>query len=238
MSSTRAPGDLSPDRTGTAQAAGSRTGPPLDAAPAAHTAPGHGPGSPPTHASRLADDACEFFTRWRDGDDRALDALVHLLTPVLWHLARAYRVDTAAAEDAVQATWLSLVRSADRIAEPQAVLRWLSVTVQREAARASRSAARTRPTEPELMPDDGPTVDGPESVVMDRTSSSVLWRHVTRLSERCQRLLRVIAFSDRPEYGELSKELGMPVGSIGPTRGRCLAKLRESLANDPAWSRP
>jgi hypothetical protein len=59
---------------------------------------------------------------------------------------------------------------------------------------------------------------------------------VTRLSDRCQRLLRVIAFHDRPDYSKLSTELSMPVGSIGPTRSRCLKKLRESLGTDPAWS--
>jgi RNA polymerase sigma factor (sigma-70 family) len=192
----------------------------------------------PASGSRLADAACEAFRQWRAGDERALDRLVRLLTPVLWHLARAYRVDAAAAEDAVQATWLAMVRSAERIEDPQAVLRWLSVTVQREAARTSRSAARAEPVEPEHLPqDDLPAVQGPEQQVLDRAADSVLWRHVTTLSERCQRLLRVIAFSDRPEYAELSRELAMPVGSIGPTRARCLTKLRESLASDPTWSR-
>ena len=204
------------------------------------TSSGHAvlrPGAPASGRS-LADEACDEFRRWRAGDERALDRLVRLLTPVLWHLARAYRVDAAAAEDAVQTTWLSLVRSADRIEDPQAVLRWLSVTVQREAARTSRSAARTEPREPEQLPDDLPAAEGPERLVLDRATGSVLWRHVTTLSERCQRLLRVIAFSDRPEYAQLSRELAMPVGSIGPTRARCLTKLRESLAADPTWSRP
>jgi DNA-directed RNA polymerase specialized sigma24 family protein len=62
-----------------------------------------------------------------------------------------------------------------------------------------------------------------------------LWEHIARLSERCQALLRVIAFADRPDYASVAESLGMPVGSIGPTRGRCLAKLREQLNNDPKW---
>ena len=62
-----------------------------------------------------------------------------------------------------------------------------------------------------------------------------LWRHIEQLSDRCRTLLRVIAFADRPDYAELAKSLGMPQGSIGPTRGRCLAKLRVLLADDPAW---
>ena len=194
--------------------------------------------SAPEHSSyahRLADSASMAFAAWRDGEPEALDRLVHLLTPMLWHLARAYRVDRAAAEDAVQTTWLALVRSADRIEDPQAVLRWLSVTVQREAARLSRAAARTEPTEPTDLPGGTPALD-PESLAIDGTNSTLLWRHVTRLSDRCQRLLRVIAFHDRPDYSKLSTELSMPVGSIGPTRSRCLKKLRESLGTDPAWS--
>ena len=62
-----------------------------------------------------------------------------------------------------------------------------------------------------------------------------LWQHVEGLPERCRALLRVIAFADRPDYAELAKALGMPQGSIGPTRGRCLAKLRLALAADPSW---
>ena len=57
----------------------------------------------------------------------------------------------------------------------------------------------------------------------------------SELPERCRRLLRVIAFADRPDYAAVAEALGMPVGSIGPTRGRCLAKLRAQLAADPAW---
>jgi hypothetical protein len=55
------------------------------------------------------------------------------------------------------------------------------------------------------------------------------------LPERCQQLLRLVAFSDRPDYQAVSEALDMPIGSIGPTRGRCLAKLRTSLASDPSW---
>ena len=56
-----------------------------------------------------------------------------------------------------------------------------------------------------------------------------LWAAVDGLPERCRRLLRIVAFENRPDYRELATELGMPVGSIGPTRGRCLAKLRVAL---------
>jgi hypothetical protein len=63
----------------------------------------------------------------------------------------------------------------------------------------------------------------------------VLWTHFEELPPKCQALLRVVAFADRPDYAAVSEALKMPMGSIGPTRGRCLAKLRTALANDPAW---
>jgi DNA-directed RNA polymerase specialized sigma24 family protein len=81
-----------------------------------------------------------------------------------------------------------------------------------------------------------PVNDLPEASVLRRADDQRLWEHVAQLSQRCQALLRVIAFADRPDYADIAKALGMPVGSIGPTRGRCLAKLRLQLANDSAWS--
>jgi len=71
--------------------------------------------------------------------------------------------------------------------------------------------------------------------VLRGETDSRLWQHVAGLPERCRALLRVIAFADRPDYSSVAEALGMPVGSIGPTRGRCLAKLRQLLSADPAW---
>jgi DNA-directed RNA polymerase specialized sigma24 family protein len=75
----------------------------------------------------------------------------------------------------------------------------------------------------------------PEERVLQDDGDSRLWQHIARLPERCRALLRVIAFADRPDYAAVAQSLGMPVGSIGPTRGRCLAKLRRQLATDPSW---
>ena len=83
----------------------------------------------------------------------------------------------------------------------------------------------------------GDRLDVPELVAAEERRQLV-WRHVQRLSERCRMLLRVVAFVDRPDYSVVAEALGMPRGSIGPTRGRCLAKLRELLQADPAWGGP
>jgi RNA polymerase sigma factor (sigma-70 family) len=169
---------------------------------------------------------------WRGGDRAALEHLVHALTPMLWHTVRAYRLDEVAAEDVIQATWLTFVRRGETITDPQAVVRWLTVTARRQAWQALRAAQRMQPQDDailDLRADPAPPV---EDQVATAQRDAALWAAVRQLSERCQRLLRVIAFSDRPDYAELSTEMGMPLGSIGPTRGRCLDKLRALLGTD------
>jgi RNA polymerase sigma factor (sigma-70 family) len=185
-------------------------------------------------SARMAADLCAH----RDGDDGAMARLVRRATPLLWHVARGFRLDAGTAEDVVQNTLLALVRHGDSIAEPHAVLRWLIVTAKREAIRAAQLKDRA-----ELVEDPGlalvaPESDNPEPSMLASATQQALWRNIGQLSERCQRLLRVIAFAERPDYAALSSALGMPVGSIGPTRGRCLAKLRSLLAADPEWSTP
>jgi len=75
----------------------------------------------------------------------------------------------------------------------------------------------------------------PETTVISETDHRLVWDHFATLPERCRTLLRAIAFTDRPDYASVAEALGMPIGSIGPTRGRCLAKLRASLTSDPRW---
>lgn len=189
-----------------------------------------------TVETSLASRAGRLFAAYRDGDPSKMSDLVRLLTPILWHTVRASRLDTATAEDVVQTVWLALVRRADTISEPLAVLQWMVVTAKREAWRVARSQAKVRPEDMDASPPSGS--DSPHSVEDEVVRDDVqnrLWYHISQLPERCRALLRVIAFADRPDYADLAKALDMPQGSIGPTRGRCLAKLRLLLANDPSW---
>ncbi len=183
----------------------------------------------------LAARAASMFAAFREGDEAKMGDLVALVTPILWHTVRAQRVDHDSAEDVLQTTWLSLVRSAHTIADPRAVLQWLIVSARREAWRLTKRADRV---EPQDFADDqfATSVDDvPEELVIRDDGQNRLWRHIQQLPEKCRQLLRVIAFADRPDYASIAAALGMPVGSIGPTRGRCLAKLRARLASDPEW---
>ncbi|SOD72363.1 RNA polymerase sigma factor (sigma-70 family) [Jatrophihabitans sp. GAS493] len=183
----------------------------------------------------LSAKAGHLFEAYRSQEPEAMADLVALVSPILWHTARAARLDQATAEDVVQTTWLALLRHAPSISSPAAVLQWLVVTARREAWRVSRVQSRVKPEEFTGEEIATPEKDGPEMIVVRNAGDDVLWRHLSALPERCQQLLRVIAFSDRPDYNQLATALGMPVGSIGPTRGRCLAKLRAQLAADSDW---
>lgn len=189
-------------------------------------------------AAPLTTRAARAFAAYVGGDGSLMPGLVEDLTPLLWHVARSQGLPQSSAEDVVQQTWLRLVESADRIHDPQSVVKWLMTTTRREAWRMSRSG-RGIDLHADLaeVPGTSETLTGhavPEAVI-EADEQAVLWSHVERLSERCRHLLRVIAFAERPDYATIADALGMPVGSIGPTRGRCLASLRSSLLLDPAY---
>ncbi len=184
--------------------------------------------NPPGAAGDVSvwEQSAAHFRRWQGGDHTALDDLVRSLTPVLWHVVRSYGLPADQAEDVVQTAWLTLVRRHESISDSQAVAAWLTTTARREAWRVSKVAAKAV-----LVGDEGiaarmPFGQAAEAQVVEADQEDRLWRLVSQLSPRCQRLLRIIAFDDRPDYAGIAGELGMPVGSIGPTRGRCLAKLK------------
>ncbi len=188
----------------------------------------------PTAPDGLGTRAGKAFAAYIDGERERLSELVDLVTPVLWNAARSQGAGAPMCEDAIQTAFLQLVDRAESIKEPAAVLGWLVVVVKREVWRLSRGSRR------EIGVDEVP--EGPaqqldpesQSILSER--QRVLWQHVSTLTPRCQELLRVIAFADRPDYAAIAESLGMPVGSIGPTRGRCLQKLRTTLGTDPGWA--
>ncbi len=185
--------------------------------------------------------ATSAFTRFRTGEREAFDDLVAVLTPLMWRTARGAGLDPTTAEDVVQTVWMVLLRSADTIREDRTVVKWVLTSTRREAWRVSRrtrtdgqhTAAVFGVDAEEVM--DLPPAPTPDDQVFADDRQRMLWEHVQALPERCRQLVGVIAFADRPDYAHLAEALGMPVGSIGPTRGRCLAKLKDLLAHDPRW---
>jgi RNA polymerase sigma factor (sigma-70 family) len=169
-----------------------------------------------------------LLARAAQGDQSAWDELVSEHTRLLWSVARSFRLDAADANDVVQTTWLRLVEHLDRIEDPARLVGWLVTTARREAMRVLRRSGRERPVIEDTVldrPDEGPPVD---TALLLGERDQALWQAFERLGAKCRQLLQ-IAVNEPQAYDEISAALGMPIGSIGPTRRRCLTQLRALL---------
>jgi RNA polymerase sigma factor (sigma-70 family) len=164
------------------------------------------------------------------GDQRAWDSIVTAYSGLVWSVARGFRLSAADACDVFQGTWLRLVEHSGDIRDGSRLGGWLAATARREALMLLRRAGRDVPVDTAGTFGDiaGDTADVDEGLIRAE-EHRVLWQAFARLSANCQRLLR-IAFADPPpRYEEISAALDMPIGSIGPTRARCLASLQSLL---------
>ncbi|GAA3926271.1 hypothetical protein GCM10023085_04470 [Actinomadura viridis] len=182
----------------------------------------------------VQDDPARLVARARAGDGAAWARLVERYSGLLWSIARSYRLGEADAGDVVQTTWLRLVERIDRIERPDAVGSWLVVTARRESLRAARRASARTGSAPGRAGDVGgaavpaPPATRPEEVALARERLGQVAAALEALPRRCQSLLRLAALA--PSHAELAAALGIPVGSIGPTRARCLDRLLRRLA--------
>ncbi len=179
----------------------------------------------PDRTERIA----SMLSATREGSETALGDIITELTPMLWQVARATGLSTPDAEDVLQTVWTRLLSHLDGIRDARALIPWLVVTTRRESWRQRAAGRKQLPAGDSwfaALSDAGP---GSEDQVISADQSRELWSAFARLSPRCQELLRIVAFVPRPDYQAVAAELGMPRGSIGPTRGRCLAKLRVLL---------
>jgi RNA polymerase sigma factor (sigma-70 family) len=170
----------------------------------------------------------DLVTRARNGEQQAWDALVERYAPLVWSICRRYRLSAADADDAGQAVWLHLVDQLDHIRDPAALPGWLATTTGRECARLLRAARRTQPQSSVLEATAAP--GGQNATVEDELlraeRHAVLREAFAHLPPRCQQLIALLIEDPPVPYTEISARLGIPVGSIGPYRGRCLDKLR------------
>jgi RNA polymerase sigma factor (sigma-70 family) len=173
---------------------------------------------PPGAVTALAEAAAR-------GDQRAWDQLVDQFGGLVWSVARSFRLGDAEAEDVFQVTWLRLVEHLDSIRNLEGLGGWLATTARHESLRTIRRAGRQVPVEDAgaALPDSGPPVSGD---LLTSERDRALWDAFGQISERCQRLLRLLMADPPPAYDAVSAVLEMPIGSIGPTRARCLARLR------------
>lgn len=191
--------------------------------------------SPALGGFPMAEETAMLLESARQGDQVAWDALVERFNGLVWSIARGYRLDVADAHDAVQMTWLRLVENLNRISDPERLAAWLATTARRECLQLLRKARRDSPAAFESMVTDIPDPDEPvDAAMLLAERDRALWRALSSISKRCQQLLRVLMASPPPAYKEVAAALDMPIGTIGPTRQRCLGQLRQVvLADEP-----
>jgi RNA polymerase sigma factor (sigma-70 family) len=169
-----------------------------------------------------------LVARARGGDRQAWDELVERYAPLIWSICRKYRLGRADADDVGQSIWLRLVDQLDKIREPAALPGWLATTTRRECGRVVRAAHGPRAVACALAAETIP--DGQAGTVeqdlLAAERHAALREAFTHLPPACQRLVTMLIADPPPPYAEISARLGIPIGSIGPTRSRCLDSMR------------
>lgn len=159
-----------------------------------------------------------------NGEQSAWNAIVSRFTRRLTRLVASHRVPSQDVDDVVQLTFIKLYENLGSLRDPNALPAWLDTTARRETLRSIRAMLRERPFDVGLiedLPAPGEPADG-----RDEALCAELDRALETLPERQRTLLRELANEQQPSYAEIAERLAMPIGAIGPTRGRALERLR------------
>lgn len=176
-------------------------------------------------------DVTGLVRRAASGDPWAWEGLIDRYGRLIWSITRDFRLLESDAADVFQTTWMRLIEHIDRIEHADRVGSWLAATARNECLRSLAARKRLVLTH-EDDPFDGPARNEPEVDEALLSAERAAWvrEAMTQLPWRWQRLMEMLMADPPASYAEISDELGLPVGSIGPTRGRCLARLRVLLA--------
>lgn len=166
----------------------------------------------------------------KGGDARAWDALVERFAPLIWSICRKYQLDRTDAEDVAQNVWMIFVNHLESIRDSTALAGWLATITRRQCFKVLRATCKVPANgkAPEEIPAE--SAEPAESELLLAERSAALHEAFCRLPLSSQRLLALLIADPPIPYAEISARLGIPIGSIGPSRRRCLEKLRR----DPA----
>jgi RNA polymerase sigma factor (sigma-70 family) len=184
----------------------------------------------PAGARRARDDRVltDLVACARRGDVPAWNSLIELYAPLISSICRRHRLERADAEDVSQSVWLCLVAQLDKIREPAALPGWLATTTRRECVRVVRAERGPQVVsyalDDENTPD--PRAEAAEQELLAAERQAALREAITHLPPACQQLVAELTADPPTPYAEVSARLGIPVGSIGPTRSRCLDRMR------------
>jgi RNA polymerase sigma factor (sigma-70 family) len=179
-------------------------------------------------------DVTRLLEACKRGDQQAWSRLVEQYSNLVYSVPSRMKLNADDCADVFQATFLALSGSLERIEHAVALPKWLAVTASREALRLKRTNARYgRDTSFDEL--DLDSLVAKEDRAADESAAQSLdveaiRSGLARLPERCRELLEFLFLDEEPTYQEISEKVGIPVGAIGPTRSRCLQKLRRILA--------
>jgi RNA polymerase sigma factor (sigma-70 family) len=165
-----------------------------------------------------------------DGDQKAWNEIIERYSPLVWSICSRYQLSRPDIDDVGQGVWLGLVEHIGKLRQPAALAGWLATTTRNECLRVLRAARRYDPDglpSEDLMPPD-PDATMIEQELIEAELNAALRAAFSELSPACHELLSMLISDPPPAYAQVSKVLGIPVGSIGPTRARCLDRLRQS----------
>ena len=188
----------------------------------------------PKKATPMRDDPSVnlLITRAQAGDQQAWNALVERYAPLVWSICRRCQVGGADASDAGQNVWLHLVDQLGTIRDPAALPGWLATTTRRECHRVLRA----RRSHAAVLVPDAENIPGQQTDLAEQQLLAAAERHAalreafTDLPASCRQLIAMLIDDPPVPYAKISTELGIPIGSIGPTRRRCLDKLHRHPA--------
>lgn len=180
-----------------------------------------------TYDPNARDELAALVSSARQGDHLAWAAIVNRYSILLVSVIRSFRFEPEEARDIAQVVWLRLVEQLVNLRDPGALAGWLSTTTRNECIRRSRRQRESTPYHD--LRNESANTKGPEEVALDHVEQARVHRCFGRLDDRCQQLLALSVSDIDGGYTSIAAMLNIPVGSIGPTRARCLDKLRRLL---------
>jgi RNA polymerase sigma factor (sigma-70 family) len=176
-------------------------------------------------------DLKQLLNRCKSGDSAAWELLVDQFSRLVYSVPKKLGLNKDDSADVFQATFLALYRNLDRLNDAQALPKWLAVSASREALRIKRVNSRSTSSDETSLEDIVAGEErGAEELSVAAAESDLVQRGLAQLGGRCKELLELLYAQEKAAYGAISEKLNMPIGAIGPTRARCLDKLRKILS--------
>ena len=179
-------------------------------------------------SAAVESDNAALLARVVDGDEASWNELVERFAGLVWSVARSLRLSAATTDDVVQTVWLRLAEYCGRIREPDRLAGWLATATRNEALRVIKGQQRVVP-HAGFAEASEPTSRSIEDMITDDVTLRAVLRAFAGLSAADQQLLRLLCTVPPLDYQTIAEILGRSIGSIGPSRARCLDKLRRLL---------